>query len=71
MGLAFFRPQDIDPGKGPIRIAFVLGGVGLVSGLSFSLLLAFAESGRMILNLSAGRAALRGILGSAAEVETW
>jgi hypothetical protein len=47
-------------------MAAILGGVGLVSGIAFSLLFSFAESGRVILNLSLGRAALWGILGSAA-----
>lgn len=60
-----YYPGQIDPGEEPIRVAMILGWVGLVSGSIFGILLSFAEGGKPIRNLSLGRAALWGFLGSA------
>lgn len=57
-------PDSIDPGDAGIPLA--MGIVGLVSGVCFGILLSFAESGKAILDLWLRRAALWGILGSAA-----
>jgi len=57
-------PDSIDPGDAGIPLA--MGIVGLVSGVCFGILLSFAESRKKILDLSLTRAALWGILGSAA-----
>jgi len=59
-------PDSIDPGEGPIEVSAIGGFVGLVSGVFFGILLSFAESGKAILDLWLRRAALWGILGSAA-----
>ena len=60
------RPDQIGPGEGPGRIAAVLGFVGFLSGLGFAGLVSLAERRRTIHELSLGRAALWGLLGSAA-----
>jgi hypothetical protein len=59
------RPEEIDPGEGPIVVGAIMGMVGFVSGLAFGALLSFAERRKTILDLSPGRAALWGILASA------
>lgn len=59
-------PDSIDAGEGPIRVGAILGGVGLISGVLFGILLSLAESGRAILNISLIRVAMWGILDSAA-----
>ncbi len=50
---------------GPFRMIAIIGWVGFVSGGIFGILLAFAENGKAIRNLSLGRAAMWGIVGSA------
>ncbi len=64
--IGIFDPDSIDPGEGPIDVATVGGFVGLISGACFGTLLSFAESRKSILSFSLGRAALWGMLGSAA-----
>jgi len=59
------RPDQIEPGEGPGRIAVVLGLVGFLSGLGFAALLALAERRRTIHELALGRVALWGLLGAA------
>lgn len=59
-------PDQIDPGEGPIEVGGIMGFVGFVSGVCFGVLLSFAENGKSILDISLGRAAMWGILGSAA-----
>ena len=60
-----YDPNQIDPGEEPIRLAAIIGWVGLVSGGVFGLLLSVAENGKSIRNLSLMHAALWGILSSA------
>jgi len=61
-----FRPEDIGPGEGLSRVLPILGLVGLLSGLGFAVLLSLAERRRPLRELSLGRVALWGLLGSAA-----
>lgn len=58
-------PDSIDPGEEPAMIGAMGGAFGLVSGGVFGTLLAIAESGRAIRNLSLIRAAMWGTIGSA------
>ena len=60
------RPDNIDPGEGPGKIAAILGLVGFFAGLGFAGLLSLAEGRRTIHALSLGRVALWGFLGAAA-----
>jgi membrane associated rhomboid family serine protease len=59
-------PEDIGPGEGPERALPILGLVGLLSGVGFAALLAFAERRTQLEELSLPRVALWGLLGSAA-----
>jgi hypothetical protein len=59
-------PDSIDPGEGPLRGIAIGAFFGFVSGIAFALLLAVTESRKTIRNLSVGRAALWGMLGTAA-----
>jgi hypothetical protein len=59
-------PDSIDPGEGPVRTAAIGALFGFVSGAVFSVLLALAESRKAIRDLSLARAALWGMLGTAA-----
>jgi hypothetical protein len=60
-------PDSIDPGDGPlIRVAGIGAVFGLVSGVGFGLLLSLAEGREAIRDLSLSRAALWGMLGTAA-----
>lgn len=62
--IGFIDPGDIDEGEG--WLILIIGcQIGLVSGVIFGVLLAFAESGRAIKDISLLRAALWGILASA------
>jgi hypothetical protein len=61
-----FDPADIGPGEGPSRVLPILGLVGFLSGLGFAGLLFLAERRRTLRELSLGRVALWGLLGSAA-----
>ena len=59
-------PDSIDPGEGPIRVAGIGAVFGFVSGVGFGVLLSLAEGRKAIRDLSLGRAALWGMLGTAA-----
>lgn len=59
-------PADIGPGEGPGKALPILGLVGLLSGVGFASLLSLAERRRALGELSLGRVALWGMLGSAA-----
>jgi hypothetical protein len=60
-------PDSIDPGEGPLVAGRIIGFVGFVSGVAFSLLLSLAEQRRKsILDLSLIRVALWGAVGAAA-----
>lgn len=59
-------PDQVDPGEGPGQVAAVLGFVGFLSGVGFAGLVTLAERRRTIHELSLGRVALWGLLGSAA-----
>lgn len=61
--LQLFLPPDSDVGT--LRMMWVIGWVGLVSGGIFGVLLSFNESGKAIRNLSLARAVVWGILSSA------
>lgn len=61
-----FRPEDIGPGEGLSRVLPILGLVGLLSGLGFAAVLSLAERRRQLRELSLGRVAVWGFLGSAA-----
>src|ERR1044072_3548309 len=61
--LQLFLPLDGDVGT--IRMMWIIGWVGLVSGAIFGILLSLTESGKAIRNLSLGRAVVWGILSSA------
>lgn len=59
-------PDSIDPGEGPVRVAWIGAIYGLVSGAAFAVLLALAEGRKAIRDLSLSRAAVWGMLGTAA-----
>ena len=59
-------PDSIDAGEEPWKISLLVSTVGFVSGSAFALILSSAERRKSIRDLSAGRAALWGALGSAA-----
>lgn len=61
-----FRPDDIDRGEGLSVVLPIFGIVGLLSGLGFAALLSLAERRRQLGELSLGRVAVWGLLGSAA-----
>lgn len=58
------KPEDVDPGEGPAKIALVLGFVGFLAGLSFAALLLLAERRRTLQELALARVALWGVLGA-------
>ena len=64
--LGVVRPDQIEPGEGPGRIATVLGLFGFLSGLGFAGLFSLAEGRRTIHELSLRRVALWGLLGAGA-----
>jgi hypothetical protein len=59
-------PGSMDPGENELLVAALFGAIGFVSGAVFGVLLSFAESRKKILDLSLSRAAVWGLLGSAA-----
>ena len=65
LAVGLIDPDSIDPGEGPLRIAWIGGVYGVISGAVFSLLLSITERRRAITELSVGRAALLGIVGTA------
>jgi hypothetical protein len=64
--IGIFDPDSIDPGEGPLMLARFGAAFGFVSGAAFGVLLSLTESRKGILKLSLPRAALWGVLGSAA-----
>ena len=72
VGLAIYAvirtvdPGDIGPGEGLDRALPILALVGFLSGLGFAALLSLVERRRTLRELSLGRVALWGLLGSAA-----
>jgi hypothetical protein len=64
--IGLIDPDSIDPGEGPVRVAWIGAIYGVVSGAVFAVLLALAEGRKSIRDLSLGRAALWGMLGTAA-----
>jgi len=63
--IGIVRPQDIDPGEEPPRIAAILGSVGLLAGVIFGVLLSLAENARPVREIALSRVALWGIVASA------
>ena len=59
-------PDSIDPGEGPVRGIAIGALFGFISGTVFAAVLAMTESRRTIRKLSVGRAAIWGMLGTAA-----
>jgi hypothetical protein len=59
-------PASVDSGEGPLVVGAIIGFQGLVAGVGFGVLLAFAETRKTILALSGTRAAMWGVLASAA-----
>jgi len=60
------HPEDIGPGEGLGTALPILGLVGFLSGLGFAGLFSLGERRRTLRQLSLGRVALWGLLGSAA-----
>ena len=58
-------PASIGPGEGPIPVAGIGAVFGFVSGSAFGLLLSLAERRKAMAELSTGRAAVFGALGTA------
>ncbi|HXG00918.1 MAG TPA: hypothetical protein VNL69_09030 [Bacteroidota bacterium] len=62
--IGLFRPQDIQPGEGPL-VALTTGMlVGFVSGVLFAFLLTIIEGGKLLDELAFHRVALWGLLAS-------
>jgi len=59
------RPQDIDPGEGPVVIIGTGLLVGFVSGVVFGIILSFAENRKTLLDLALIRVAIWGMLAAA------
>lgn len=59
-------PDSIDSGEGPLIASAIVGWQGFVAGVGFGILLSFAETRKAILDLSLIRAAIWGLLASAA-----
>ena len=66
LAIGVLRPEEIDPGEGPGKVAAVLGLVGFLSGLGFAAILYMGEKRRTIRELSLGRVALWGAVSAAA-----
>ena len=64
--IGVFDPDSIDAGESPLMMAAIVGTVGFVCGLIFSAILALAENRKTLRDLSPWRAAIWGMLGSAA-----
>jgi len=65
-GFRVFQPGDIGPDEGLRVVLPILGLVGLLSGLGFAAVLTLTERRRSLRELSLGRVAFWGMLGSAA-----
>lgn len=59
-------PTSLDPGESILGMGLAVGGLGLVSGVGFGVVLAFTEKQKMLVELSLPRVALWGALGAAA-----
>lgn len=59
-------PDSIDPGESPVVIGAILGGMGLVCGALFGILLSVAERRKTIAELSVVRAGVWGAIAAAA-----
>ena len=64
--IGLLEPDSIGPGEGSVRVAWIRAIYGLVSGATLAVLLALADGRKAIRDLSLGRAALWGMLGTAA-----
>lgn len=64
--IGLLDPHSVDPGEGPFRVAWIGAVYGVVSGAAFAVLFALAEGRKAIRDLSLRRAALWGMLGTAA-----
>jgi hypothetical protein len=64
--IGVFDPDSIDAGEGPLHVAPIGAVYGFISGAVFALLLALGEGRRTLRDLSTKRAALWGMLGTAA-----
>jgi len=64
--IGLIDPDSIDPGEGPIRVAGIGAVFGFVSGAAFAVLVSLTEGRKAIRDLSLSRAALWGVLGTAA-----
>src|SRR5688572_26136797 len=66
VGIALFigmaRPEDIDPGEGPLRISAIGFVVGFVSGTIFGAILSIAENRKAMSDLALIRVAFWGVL---------
>lgn len=56
--IALVDPDSIDPGESPLVVGGIFGLMGLLSGLTFGLLLALGDRGRTISDLSLSRATM-------------
>jgi hypothetical protein len=59
-------PASIDPGEEPWRMALMVSGVGLASGMVFGLLLRLLERGKVFADVAAWRVVLWAALAGAA-----
>lgn len=64
--IGIFRPQDMDPGEGPVVFIGTGLRVGFVSGAVFGIILSFAENRKSLLDLALIRVAIWGMLAAAA-----
>jgi hypothetical protein len=58
-------PDSIDQGEGPLNLGLIGGTFGFISGVAFGVTLALADGRKLLRNLSVGRAALWGAVGTA------
>jgi hypothetical protein len=64
--IGIFDPDSIDPGEGPVRVAWIGSSYGFISGIAFSALLAMSEGRKTLSNLSPFKASVWGAIGTAA-----
>jgi len=63
--IGIVRPEDIDPGEGPLVASGIGLVVGFVSGAIFGIILSFAENRKSLRDLALIRVAIWGMVGSA------
>jgi hypothetical protein len=63
--VGIFDPASIDAGEGPLSLGVIGGIFGFISGVAFGATLAVADGRKVLRNLSVGRAALWGAVGTA------